>query len=70
SVETGDKVWANEGTLYIRTEKGVMVRIYTPDGILRRQFVTVADGVTTRRPGQGIHIVTLNGGAGYKVLIE
>ncbi|MDR1525274.1 MAG: hypothetical protein LBS79_08510, partial [Tannerella sp.] len=68
--ETGDKIWSHDETLYVRTKKDVMVRIYTPDGVLRRQFVTAADGVTTLRPGQGLYIVTLNGGTGCKVIIS
>jgi uncharacterized repeat protein (TIGR01451 family) len=66
----GDKVWSNGGTLYVLAQKGGKVCLYTPDGILRRQFVTTADDVMTCRLDPGIYIVTLNGGAGYKVLIE
>jgi uncharacterized repeat protein (TIGR01451 family) len=68
--EKGDKVWAHEETLYVRTLKGVEIRVYTPEGILRRHFVAVADGLMTCRLTPGIYLVTLNGGAGYKVLIE
>jgi hypothetical protein len=65
--ETGDKVWSHDEILYVRTKKNVTVRLYTPDGILRRRFETITDGVTTLRPGRGIHIVTLNGGTGWKI---
>jgi uncharacterized repeat protein (TIGR01451 family) len=67
----GDEVWAHASTLYVRTVKGVTVRVYTPDGVLRRLFTTIADGVTTRRLNTpGIYFVTLNGNAAWKVLIE
>jgi hypothetical protein len=68
--ETGDNVWANGGDLYIRTKKGTIARIYSPDGILRREFTATEDGITTVRLDRGIYIVTLNGGAGYKVRVE
>jgi uncharacterized repeat protein (TIGR01451 family) len=70
-VETGDKVWAHDRTLYVHTLKGSRVCVYTLDGVLRHQFVTTANGITTRRPfDPGIYIVTLNSGRGYKVLIK
>jgi uncharacterized repeat protein (TIGR01451 family) len=68
TAETGDKVWAHAGTLYVRTAKGVTVRVYTADGLLRRSFVTTTAGLTTRPLFEpGIYIVTLNGNAGWKV---
>ncbi|MDR0698749.1 MAG: T9SS type A sorting domain-containing protein, partial [Tannerella sp.] len=69
--ETGDKVWAYEETLYVRTQKGVTVRVYTPDGVLHHVFVTATAGLTTRSHFvPGIYIVTLDGGAGRKVTIH
>ncbi|MDR0756326.1 MAG: hypothetical protein LBF85_00575 [Tannerella sp.] len=39
----GDNVRAYAGTLYVHTKKGVTVRVYTSDGILRDAFITTAD---------------------------
>jgi uncharacterized repeat protein (TIGR01451 family) len=68
--ETGDNVWANGRDLYIRTKKGTAARICTLDGILHQQFTVTEDGTTTVRLNRGVYIVTLNGGAGYKVRVE
>jgi hypothetical protein len=68
--DTNDKVWSNDGTLYVRTMKDVAIRLYTLDGILCRHFITTVDGLTTLRPGQGIYIVTLNDGTGWKIVIR
>ncbi|MDR0697865.1 MAG: hypothetical protein LBG28_01390 [Tannerella sp.] len=63
-----DKVWSYDGDLYICTKKGATIRIYSPDGILQRQFTVAVDGTTTVRLGHGVYIVTLNGGIGYKMI--
>ncbi|MDR1676568.1 MAG: hypothetical protein LBR86_08900, partial [Tannerella sp.] len=69
-VDTGDKVWSNGETLYVRTKKGARVHVYTPDGVLHYRFDTAIDGVTTLRLTHGLYIVTLNGGTGSKVVIS
>ncbi|MDR2681151.1 MAG: FG-GAP-like repeat-containing protein, partial [Tannerella sp.] len=68
--DTSEKVWSSEETLYVRTTKGALVRVYTPDGILCHQFVTPANGITTRRLARGIYIVTLNGRIGWKIVVN
>jgi hypothetical protein len=67
-IDTDDRVWSNGNSLYIRSKEGSRVRIYTPDGILRRQFVIAVDGVTALRLERGIYIVTLNGRE-YKIVV-
>jgi hypothetical protein len=68
--DNSDKVWSNEKDLYIRTKKNTIARIYTTDGILHRLFAIIDDGTTTVRLERGVYIVTLNGGVGYKVIVE
>jgi uncharacterized repeat protein (TIGR01451 family) len=68
--ENSDKVWSYDKDLYIRTKIGKIARIYTTEGILQRQLDITADGTTTVRLEQGVYIVTLDGGAGWKVVIE
>jgi hypothetical protein len=68
--DTGDKVWSNGSRLYIRTKEGSAVHVYTPDGVLRRHFVTTVDGVTTVRLERGVYVVTINGGKGFKIVVS
>ena len=71
SPDTGDKVWALKDDLYIKTSKaGSLVRIYSPDGILRQQHTIVAPGLTTKNLPRGIYIVTINNSIGEKIRIE
>ncbi|MDR1223523.1 MAG: DUF11 domain-containing protein [Tannerella sp.] len=66
-----DKIWASGDELYVRTSKpGAIIRIYSPDGILHRLQTIVAAGETRIKLPYGIYIVTLNNGAGQKVMIE
>jgi hypothetical protein len=69
-VDNSDKVWSNGNTLYIRTAENVIARIYTVEGTLHRQFTIKKDGTTTFHLKRGVYIVTLNGGAGHKVIVE
>jgi hypothetical protein len=65
---TEDKIWAAENILYVRTMKsGSIVRIYKPDGVLYAQHTIITEGTTQIHLPQGIYIVTLNNGIGYKV---
>jgi hypothetical protein len=73
SAETADrpdKVWSNNNDLYIRTKKGAIVRIYTMEGVLQQQFTITEDGTTTKKLERGAYIVTLDGGSGWKTLIN
>jgi uncharacterized repeat protein (TIGR02543 family) len=66
-----DKIWAAGNEAYVRTFRpGSIVRIYTPDGVLRRQHTILATGTTKFRLAPGVYIVTLNGGTGYKIICE
>ncbi|MDR2384376.1 MAG: hypothetical protein LBD80_01750 [Tannerella sp.] len=69
-VDNSDKVWSYDNDLYIRTKTGTIAKIYTADGIQQRQLTIIVDGITTVRLERGMYIVTLNGGAGYKVIVE
>ena len=66
-----NKVWAVKDELFITTTKpGSIVRIYTPDGILREQHTIVSTGTTSRKLSRGIYIVTINNDFGNKLRIE
>jgi hypothetical protein len=70
-VKSEDKVWSADENLYIRViRKGTIARIYTTTGVLLQQKTITADGITTIPLERGIYVVTLDGGAGYKVIIE
>jgi hypothetical protein len=66
-VDNSDKVWAHDRDIYIRTRKDVLVRIYSTEGVLQRQFTITDDGTTTVRMERGIYIVTMDDGTGWKV---
>jgi hypothetical protein len=68
--DTSDWVWSGGDRLYVRSKRGASVHIYTPEGILRRHFVTDIDGVTSLRLVRGIYFVTLNNNDGYKIAIN
>jgi len=66
--ETDDNIWASDEYLYIRTGTSpCVVRIYSPDGILRHTQTVV--GLTKIRLPGGVYIVTLNGNPGRKVFV-
>jgi uncharacterized repeat protein (TIGR02543 family) len=66
-----NKVWSFGDEAYIRTSRsGSIVKVYTPDGILRRQHTILAVDTTKFRLDPGIYIIKLNNGTGWKVLIE
>jgi uncharacterized repeat protein (TIGR01451 family) len=67
---TSDKVWSNNNDLYIRAKKGAIIRIYTIEGVLQQQFTITGDGTTTKRLERGAYIVTLDGGGGWKAVIN
>jgi hypothetical protein len=69
-VDNSDKVWANGNNLYIHTTENVIVRIYTIEGTLHRQLTITKDGTTNFHLKRGVYIVTLNNGAGHKVVVE
>ncbi|MDR0575498.1 MAG: hypothetical protein LBG96_16020 [Tannerella sp.] len=67
--EAADDVRAAAGELYVRTSRaGSIVRVYTPDGVLHRQHTILAPGLTKFPLAEGVYIVTLNNGAGRKVV--
>ncbi|MDR1382131.1 MAG: hypothetical protein LBJ47_11725, partial [Tannerella sp.] len=69
--EADDRIWSSGREAYIRTSRpGSIARIYTPDGILRTQRTIISAGTTKIRLEQGIYIVTLNNGAGRKIVIN
>jgi uncharacterized repeat protein (TIGR01451 family) len=70
AADRSDKVWSNNNDLYIRAKKGAIVRIYTMEGVLQQQFTITADGTTTKRLERGAYIVTLDGGSGWKAVIN
>jgi uncharacterized repeat protein (TIGR02543 family) len=66
-----DKIWSSGNDAYIRTSRsGSITKVYTPDGILRRQHTILSAGTTTFRLDPGIYIIKLNNDAGQKILIE
>ena len=70
TVPNEDKIWVYKDELYIHTSKpGSIIKIYTPDGVLRKLHTAVSAGETKIKLQQGIYIVTLNNGTGKKVAI-
>jgi uncharacterized repeat protein (TIGR02543 family)/uncharacterized repeat protein (TIGR01451 family) len=66
-----DKIWSAGNEVYIRTSRtGSIVRIFTPDGILREQHTILSAGITKLKLDHGIYIITLNNGVGQKVFIN
>ncbi|MDR2385693.1 MAG: T9SS type A sorting domain-containing protein, partial [Tannerella sp.] len=66
-----DKVWSYKKDLYVRTKNpGSIVRVYSPEGLLliRRTIITEGTTEITTLPN-GIYIVTINNGTGWKVMI-
>ncbi|MDR2915825.1 MAG: FG-GAP-like repeat-containing protein [Tannerella sp.] len=73
SIETldDDKIWAAKGELYIRTSSiGGIVRIYSLEGVLQKQYTITHDGETKLKLPEGIYIVTFKDNPGKKVVIE
>jgi uncharacterized repeat protein (TIGR02543 family) len=67
-----DDIWSAGNEVYIRTSRsGSIVRIFTPDGVLREQHTILSAGITTKiKLDDGIYIITLNNGTGKKVIIN
>jgi uncharacterized repeat protein (TIGR02543 family)/uncharacterized repeat protein (TIGR01451 family) len=66
-----DKIWSAGNEVYIRTSQtGSVVRIYTPDGILRKQHTILSSGITKFKLDPGVYILTLNNSVGQKVVIN
>jgi uncharacterized repeat protein (TIGR01451 family) len=64
-------VWSSGNTLYVKTvAKDEILRIYTPDGVLQRQYSISATGLTTYKLRKGVYIVALGKSSAKKILIE
>ena len=69
--EEGEKVWSAGNKLYIRTTKsGNILRIYSPEGVLRKQQTILQPGETTIKLQRGLYVITLNNSIGQKIRIE
>jgi uncharacterized repeat protein (TIGR02543 family) len=65
-----DRIWSAGNEAYIYTSRpGSIVRIFTPNGVLRRQHTILSEGLTKLKLEPGIYIVALNNGAGQKIII-
>jgi uncharacterized repeat protein (TIGR02543 family)/uncharacterized repeat protein (TIGR01451 family) len=68
--ETTDKIWSFAHEVFIRTSlSGSIARIYTPDGVLRRQHTILAPGTTKLSLAPGVYIITLNNHTASKIVI-
>jgi conserved repeat domain/Listeria/Bacterioides repeat len=68
--DTGDKAWAVDDNLYVRTNKpNSIVRIYSLDGILHQQHIIIVPGIITKKLSRGIYVVTINNNTGRKVVL-
>jgi uncharacterized repeat protein (TIGR02543 family) len=66
-----DSIRSAGDEVYIRTSRpGSVVRIYAADGVLHEQRTLLSAGITRIRLEPGIYIVTINSGAGQKILIR
>jgi len=64
-------VWSSGNTLYVKTvAKDEILRIYTPDGVLQRQYRIPSVGAASYKLRKGIYIVTLSKSAAKKIVIE
>ncbi|MDR2146393.1 MAG: T9SS type A sorting domain-containing protein, partial [Tannerella sp.] len=66
-----DKVWAVDNNLYVTPLKeGSVLRIYTVEGVLQEQHTLVTAGTSAYKLQRGIYVVTVNNGAGRKIVIR
>jgi hypothetical protein len=66
-----DSIRAAGNAVYIRTSRPVVIaRIYTADGVLHEQRTIFSGSTAKIRLSQGVYIVTLNNGAGRKIVIK
>ncbi|MDR3251127.1 MAG: FG-GAP-like repeat-containing protein [Tannerella sp.] len=66
-----DDVWSAGRVLYVRTANpGSVVRIYSAAGASIKQQHTITEGDMSFTLPPGIYVVTINNGAGRKVVIE
>jgi uncharacterized repeat protein (TIGR02543 family) len=66
-----DRIWASGAEACIRTSRpGSIVRIYTPEGVLREQRTLLSAGTAKIRLAPGVHIITLNNSPGRKIMIK
>jgi hypothetical protein len=65
------QIWSSGGEIFvIPAEKPSVLRIYSAEGLLIRQQTLLTTNLFKHRLPKGIYVVTLNGGAGQKVVIE
>jgi hypothetical protein len=56
-----DKVWSNNGTLFINSITNSIAKVYNINGGLVKSVKVDANTLTTAELPQGVYIVTLNG---------
>jgi len=65
------QVWSSGNTLYAKTvAPNEILSVYTPDGILQRQYRLPSEGISAFKLRQGIYIVTVGKSSAKKIGIE
>jgi uncharacterized repeat protein (TIGR02543 family)/uncharacterized repeat protein (TIGR01451 family) len=66
-----DAVWSADDILFVRLKNSnSVIRVYNTDSKLLRQQTILSAGISTITLPTGIYIVTVNNGAGFKVVIN
>ena len=66
-----DRIWTGKNELFVRTTSaGGILRIYSLDGVLRKQLLILQPGESTYKLPGGFYIVTINNSIGQVVRIE
>jgi uncharacterized repeat protein (TIGR02543 family) len=66
-----DDIWSIDDELYVRTSKeNSIVRVYSTEGVLQKQQTIRLAGESKMKLVPGLYVVTLNNGAGKKVMIK
>jgi hypothetical protein len=64
-------IWSSGNELFARTAAdNAILRIYTPEGVLRYQHLLLSRGVHKYRLPRGVYVATLNKSPAVKIIIE
>jgi hypothetical protein len=69
SVENGDKVWSDNGQLYVTSSNAGLIRIFNAAGTLFKTFKVAAGETSQISLGAGLYIVTINDRV-YKAVVK
>jgi hypothetical protein len=70
SINNGNRVWANDGQLYIQVSANGIANIYQSTGALAKSMIISAGETTSVSLPAGFYIVKLNNGSTYKIVLK